>query len=273
MGRLDESIASYQHAISLGGLDTVSGAAVDFAGTRLPALKDLQDKIEAAKREQEAKAEPQYASGTGFYVSTGGDILTNYHVISGCSGLTSAEALRIVFVDRRLDLALLKARTAPKSVATFRVSLQPRLGESLLVYGFPLSGILSQGGVVTNGTVSALTGIGDDVHYFQISAPVQPGNSGGAVLDSSGRVIGVVASKLNAQQVASAIGDIPQNVNFAIRLKDVLSFLVDAGVTPRQSGMIRNVANTSLAESARDISVQIVCELAPKVTSDNRNPK
>jgi S1-C subfamily serine protease len=136
-----------------------------------------------------------------------------------------------------------------------------------------LSGILSQGGVVTNGTVSALTGIGDDVHYFQISAPVQPGNSGGAVLDSSGRVIGVVASKLNAQQVASAIGDIPQNVNFAIRLKDVLSFLVDAGVTPRQSGMIRNVANTSLAESARDISVQIVCELAPKVTSDNRNPK
>ena len=74
------------------------------------------------------------------------------------------------------------------------------------------------------------------------------------------------------QKVASATGDIPQNVNFAIRLKDVLSFRADAGVRPRQSGVIRKMANTSLAKSARDMSVQIVCELAPKITSDNKPP-
>ncbi len=100
-----------------------------------------------------------------------------------------------------------------------------RQGEDIVVYGFPLPGVLSSGGNVSTGNVTALTGLGDDSRFLQISAPVQPGNGGGPLLDRSGNVVGVVVSKLNALSVASATGDVPQNVNFAIKASVALAFL------------------------------------------------
>ena len=70
----------------------------------------------------------------------------------------------------------------------------------------------------------------DDARYLQISAPVQPGNSGGPLLDASGHLAGIVTSKLNAENVARYIGDIPQNVNFAIKAEVVRTFLDGKGI-------------------------------------------
>ena len=103
-----------------------------------------------------------------------------------------------------------------QEVASFRVE-PPRLAETVVVYGFPLSGMLSSSGNVTLGNISALMGLGDDSRDVQISAAVQPGNSGGPMFDGSGLLLGVVQSKLNAIRAASVTGDIAQNVNFAIR--------------------------------------------------------
>ena len=107
--------------------------------------------------------------------------------------------------------------------------------------------------------MSALLGMGDDDRRFQFTAPVQPGNSGGPVLDTSGNVIGVVVSKLNAMNIQQEVGDIPQNVNFGIALKNVVTFL-DANDVPYE----RKVSNTpkdkvDLAEIARDSTVLLQC--------------
>ena len=106
-------------------------------------------------------------------------------------------------------------------------------GDTAVVYGFPLSGLLSAGPTLTTGNVNALSGFRDNPTEYQISAPVQPGNSGGPLLDGQAHVIGVVVAKLNAARIAELTGgDIPQNVNFAVKGTEALAFLRDHNVDP-----------------------------------------
>lgn len=109
-------------------------------------------------------------------------------------------------------------------MASFSNTIRSHLGDDLLVFGYPLLGILSTSGNLTRGYLTAMTGLRDDERYMQISAPVQPGNSGGPVLDMGGDVIGVVTYKLDALMTMKAIGDLPQNVNFALKGFDPTSF-------------------------------------------------
>jgi hypothetical protein len=108
---------------------------------------------------------------------------------------------------------------------SFRTGQQVKLGEEIIVLGFPLRGVLSSPPTVTTGIVSSLAGLRDDRTRLQISAPVQPGNSGGPVLDRFGNVVGVVVGKLNALKAMQVTGDIPQNVNFAVHSSIVTSIL------------------------------------------------
>ena len=108
-------------------------------------------------------------------------------------------------------------KLAARPLGSFGLAPRFAKGEQIVIYGFPLAGALASTGNLATGIVSALAGLGDDTSKLQISAPIQPGNSGGPVLDQSGHVIGVVVSKLNAIKAASITGDIPQNVNFAIK--------------------------------------------------------
>ena len=117
---------------------------------------------------------------------------------------------------------------------TFREAPPVQRGESVVTYGFPLTGLLSSGPTLTTGDVSALAGLRDNPLNLQISAPVQPGNSGGPLLDSQANVIGIVVSKLNAARIAEMTGgDIPQNVNFAVKGTEGLAFLRANGVQPK----------------------------------------
>jgi len=93
------------------------------------------------------------------------------------------------------------------------------------VIGFPFHGLLTSDFTVTTGIISSLAGLFNDTRFLQISAPVQPGNSGGPLLDTSGNIVGVVAEKLNALRVAKATGDIPENINFAIKTGALRDFL------------------------------------------------
>jgi S1-C subfamily serine protease len=106
-----------------------------------------------------------------------------------------------------------------------------RVAEAVMTIGFPLKGLLSSDPIVTTGIISALSGIKSDRRFIQMTAPVQPGNSGGPLVDlSNGAVVGVVSGKLNALKIAEVIGDIPQNINFAVSLGTVQSFLNTHGV-------------------------------------------
>jgi S1-C subfamily serine protease len=179
------------------------------------------------------------SSGTGFVVAPS-RILTNHHVARECSEMrvrtsTGAElTARVGATDEQRDLALLTVQGGdPGPVLAFRSGPEIRRGEGVVTYGFPLAGLLSSGPTLTTGEVSALAGLRDNQGQFQISAPVQPGNSGGPLLDLGGNVMGVVVSKLNAQRIAQTTGDIPQNVNFAVKGDEAVEFLRRNGVQPR----------------------------------------
>ena len=133
-----------------------------------------------------------------------------------------------------------------------------RLGEEVTVAGFPLQGLLS-GLSITNGNVSRLSGLAGDTRLLQVSAPVQPGNSGGPLLDASANVIGMVVSKLDALRVAKATGDIPQNVNFALNANVLRGFLDANDVAYADGASLRPLSPTEVADRAARFTVLIEC--------------
>jgi S1-C subfamily serine protease len=214
-----------------------------------------------AQRPMPPGARPS-ASGTGFVVANG-RMLTNAHVVNGCKRVTARNAAgqvataQIGPVDTRRDLAILVVPATFGPPLSFRDSPPLRRGDTVVTYGFPLSGLLSSGPTLTTGDISALAGLRDNPLHFQISAPVQPGNSGGPLLDAHGNVVGVVTSKLNAARVAQMTGgDIPQNINFAVKGSEALAFLTEHGVPPwraastgaeKRAAEVGEVANPSTA--------------------------
>lgn len=202
-------------------------------------------------------------SGTGFFVSNGGHLLTNNHVVEGCKNINvipvggTPVSASLVARDKANDLAILRTSLSPTVVPALRP--QARLGESVYVFGFPLAGLLSASGNFTTGTVTAVTGVADDTRLLQISAPVQPGNSGGPLVDKFGNVIGVIVSKLNALNVAAATNDIPQNVNFAIKSSIAVNFLESNSLQPDTGAKSRELPAEAIAELAKLFTVRIAC--------------
>jgi S1-C subfamily serine protease len=196
------------------------------------------------------------SSGTGFFVTADGYVVTNAHVVEGCDdpkvvcGLSEPIAAQVLARDAANDLALLKVDFASDHVATLRAGV--RIGEEIAAFGYPLQGVLAAGGNFTVGNVSSLAGVKNDSRHIQISAPIQPGNSGGPVVDQSGNVIGVVVSKLADYT--------QQNVNFAIKV-NVLSEFLDSHGVPYSTGANDNpLHGFELAGKAQSISVLILCE-------------
>jgi S1-C subfamily serine protease len=166
------------------------------------------------------------STGTGFVVDAQGHVVTNAHVVIGCAAVTiDGRPVRTAAVDEEVDLAILHAPHLA-GAPFVRFDAKPaRLNSDVTVAGFPFSDIL--GGLnVTRGAVSSDRGVAGDMTRMQITAPVQPGNSGGPVFASAGTVVGVVVSRLRPQGEA----DIPQNVNFAIRGEIARLFLSQNGV-------------------------------------------
>ena len=125
--------------------------------------------------------------------------------------------------------------------------------------GYPLRGVLASEANVTTGSISALAGPRDDRRLFQMTAPVQPGNSGGPVLDLSGNVVGVVVSKLDAIRIARATGDIPQNVNFAVSAGTTRAFLDAQDVPYKTAPSLANHSPADVAAKARKFTVLVEC--------------
>jgi TPR repeat protein len=196
------------------------------------------------------------ATGSGFRVARGA-IVTNHHVVDGCSRLrVNGAAAQVRSSDARSDLALLTV-TLPGPSASLRAQ-RPAVGEPVAVAGFPLRGLLS-GFNMTTGNLSSLSGMGGDTSYLQITAPVQPGNSGGPMLDSAGNLMGVVVSKLDAIKLAKITGDIPQNVNFAVHANVLRTFLDANSVDYDSASSEKPLATTAIAEKARGFTVLVEC--------------
>ena len=147
-----------------------------------------------------------------------------------------SESLQLITRDAVSDLALLKMPGETRAAAMLTPDpASLRQGQEIVVFGFPLDSVLSSGGNLTPGVVSAITGLGNNSNQIQITAPIQPGSSGSPVMDKKGHVVGVVNMKLSDSAMAKATGSLPQNVNFAISGQTLKAFL-DANRVPYKTG-------------------------------------
>jgi S1-C subfamily serine protease len=237
--------------------------------TAKPAAPGTNPKLDAPKSSAGAatsKSAKTEVSGTGFVVSTSGHVVTNNHVIAACTGDisgnlngSSAMKMRLVSTDETNDLALLQAPTNFNEIAVIRAT-PIHSGDAIVAIGYPYHGLLTSDFTVTTGIVSSLSGILNDTRYLQISAPVQPGNSGGPLFDAGGHVVGVVAAKFNALKFAKLSGgNIPENMNFAIKTGAVRDFL-DNSVVPYQTAEpAAELKTADVASNARAYTMLISC--------------
>ncbi|MET3910722.1 S1-C subfamily serine protease [Bradyrhizobium sp. S3.3.6] len=262
-GPVIAALANCVTKVKADGLDK----AGDFTkGAAKPAAAaDKQGAPPASKPGKGAKSSSGF--GTGFVVSASGHIVTNNHVIDGCSELKGnltgepAMVLRVVSSDANNDLALLQ----PSSAVAFKDFARIRdrsfhSGDSVVAIGFPYHGLLTSDFTVTTGIVSSLSGMLNDTRFLQISAPVQPGNSGGPLFDNSGQIVGVVTGKLPGLRIAAATGNIPENINFAIKTGALRDFL-DNSVVPYQTAEPKGeLKTTDIAGNARAYTMLISCK-------------
>jgi S1-C subfamily serine protease len=137
------------------------------------------------------------------------------------AGILSA---KVVKLDVANDLTLLKVegKFTPLPLVSSRAA---KMGSTVATVGFPNIGLQGFAPKLAKGEIAALSGAQDDSRYFQISVPVQPGNSGGALVDERGNVVGVVAAKLSVAVAVATSGALPENVNYAVKSSLLLSFL------------------------------------------------
>jgi S1-C subfamily serine protease len=191
-----------------------------------------QQQIAEEKKQQDAAEQKRTAlsTGTGFFVAPGGYLVTNHHVVDD----TTDYAIRdhkgrfykatIVARDSNRDLALLKVDGA---FPTLRIVSSDAVskGQRVLAVGYPQISIQGNESKVTDGIISSFSGVRNDESWFQISVPIQGGNSGGPLVTESGGVVGVVVATANVARFYKMTGNLPQNVNYAIKSKVLLEFL------------------------------------------------
>jgi len=204
------------------------------------------------------------STGTGFWINREGHVLTSHHVVDGCSevfvtALQGRLRVTVMAADQVNDLAVVGRATPVGSPLTFAEIPRPRLGQDVIAVGYPLHGLLASSLSLTTGTISALAGPEDDTRMIQITAPVQPGSSGGPLLDQSGHVVGVVSSSLNSLRAARLLGKVPQNVNFAIKASVARTFLDSVGVAYSMRPSVARVETTAVGERAKAGVVLLEC--------------
>lgn len=167
-------------------------------------------------------------SGTAFFISDEGHMITNHHVVNYCNitkvnyfGKTGTA--KILAYDRVNDLALLETDIKPKD--KFNISNKDaKLLDDIYVAGYPFGQAVSSSVKVTKGVVSALAGLQNNYALVQIDAAIQPGNSGGPIVNMNGDVIGVAVAKLDYKDAMESYGVIPENTNFGIKSSILKNF-------------------------------------------------
>jgi len=189
------------------------------------------------------------ATGTGFLFSSSDYVITSYHVVHGAKSirvrLINGERIdaTVALKDTNNDIAILKLSQSPSSrqnIITLGDSSSVKTGDRVFTYGFPLVDLLGDAEPrYSEGFINSLSGISNDPRLFQVSIPIQPGNSGGPVFNEKGELIGIATSSIDSVQTQKVFGTIPQNVNFAIKssyIKSLLPNLPDAFI--RDKGIV-----------------------------------
>ena len=226
---------------------------------------DVEAEAEARAEAEMETAEISDSLGTGFVVSMDGDFLTNAHVVEKCSVIVVDIGGRtfvgkLIGADPTTDLALVRTDFAATSIAKFISRNVIPLGSRAVVVGYPPQGALATSANVTTGVVSSTAGLDDDFRLFQIMAPLQQGNSSGPVLNEYGLVVGIVVADIESLRVAVARGDLPQNVNFAIKSGVARRFAEQQSVEFQASRPGKEMSMEEVARLGKSITARILCQ-------------
>jgi S1-C subfamily serine protease len=182
------------------------------------------------------QAEASNQKGLSFgtaWLSDRGYFVTAFHVIEGANEIAirsrdgKVSPAKVVATDQPNDIAILSS-TAAIGLNGLPVGRSlPGLGARVFTIGYPHPDLMGVSQKLTSGDINSLSGIRDDPRLLQVSAPVQAGNSGGPLINMNGEVVGMVSAKLSATQVLSKTGDLPQNVNYAVKARYVAGLLED----------------------------------------------
>lgn len=205
------------------------------------------------------------STGSGFFISSDGLIVTCHHVVQDAASITVITAggeildASVLAADPANDLAVLKVKSVKPTLSlSLRFSASVEKGESVLAFGIPLPGLQGSEVKVTNGIVSSFSGFQGDQRHFQVSNAVQPGNSGGPLLARDGTVIGVVNARLDTLRADRGILPSAQNVSYVVK-SDYLLGLISQYVSQSKVKFALSAGRTlSSAEAVRKAEPAIV---------------
>lgn len=205
-------------------------------------------------------------SGTGFFITYDGVVVTARHVIEGKTQLTVLTAngplpAQVFKVSEEDDVALLRCdlgSTLALPLSLHFGSDEVRFGESVFTVGFPNPKILGREPKLARGEITSLAGLQDDPKCWQTSLPVLFGNSGGPMLDETGRVIGVITSKINPLEAVESFGEMPSLVAYSLKADRLLPLLESAGVKLEEAPVVSSAEFVEAAERARESVVMVL---------------
>lgn len=201
-------------------------------------------------------------SGTGFFVSNDGLVVTNAHVVKGARLVSIANSknqelipARVIKLDSANDLAVLKTNVQSSPIP-LAGSFNAQKGEEVLSLGYPLPKFQGIEQKATFGRVNALSGIGGDTRLAQVDLPLQPGNSGGPLLNSKGELIGIVTSTLTGEKIGVPV----QNVNYAVKVDYLQPLLASVGAQTTKSPQAQKKSFSDIVSLREDAVVIVVVQ-------------
>jgi len=184
--------------------------------------------------------------GTCFAVSPNGHLITNDHVIRGANKIVARLAdgtthnANLIKTTSSTDLALLKINADTKNYLPIKSSRTVKKGDRVFTIGYPMATMLGVEAKYTEGVISATSGLNDEPLVYQITVPIQPGNSGGPLVNESGQVVGVITSTASSLEFFKQSGVMPQNINWAVK-SDYLIPLLDSHSSGKKKGSRREI--------------------------------
>lgn len=231
---------------------------------KLIVKQDIDKELSNTNNQQTNGNSDWKGNGTGFFIDKNGYIATNYHVVEDATeiqiefirnGIKQLFPAKVIQSDKQNDISIIKITSSDfQSFLNLPFNFKTNIsdvGSNVFALGYPLLSLMGNEIKFTDGKISSKTGIQGDITSYQISVPIQPGNSGGPLFDFDGNLVGITSSGINRKL------DITENVNYAIKssyLKNLVDVLDYKLSLPSDS----SISNMTLTEKIKKISDYVV---------------